>query len=326
MKFLDFNMDIMKEHILIKIIVVMVLICSGQELFGQQDPHYTQYMYNTMSVNPAYAGSRGVLSATALHRSQAIGIKGSPHTQTFAVHSPFRNEQLGIGLSIVNDVIGPAWQTFVDVNLAYTIHINKQQKLSFGMKGGLNSYAVNFANGNAMDDFDPGLQNTTLFLPVIGSGIYFHSNDYFFGVAVPNFLRTSGFSEIENVQAFETTKRLHYYLIGGYAIPLSHRVDFQPTVYSKIVVGAPLSVDLSANFTLDKMISLGAAYRMGDAISTILGLQANRSVFFGYAFDYHISSLRRDNFGSHEFILRYELPRHSKLLYGRRKKVECPNR
>jgi type IX secretion system PorP/SprF family membrane protein len=297
------------------LLTVTVLMLIPKAAFAQQDPNYTQYMYNTMSVNPAYAGSRDVLSATGLHRSLGLGTKGSPYTQTLAVHSPLKNEQVGLGLSIVNDVVGPASQTMVDVNVAYTIYITREQKISFGMKGGIHTMQVDFSQGISKDGNanDPSLTNINLFSPTIGTGLYYHTNNYYIGVAVPDFLLNATYIRAQDISMFEQNRRLHYYLIAGYVMELNERLDFKPAVLTKIVGGAPVAYDFSANFLLDKRIVMGAAYRLGASVSALLGFQANRNFYFGYAFDYNTSPMRLLNGTAHELMIRYEMLKPKKI-------------
>jgi type IX secretion system PorP/SprF family membrane protein len=297
-------------YIIFFIFLAMGITYKG---YGQQDPNYTQYMYNTMSVNPAYAGSRDVLSITGLHRSALVGQNGGPTTQTLAIHSPLKNEQIGLGLSIVNDAIGPASETFADFNFAYSIYLSQNGKLSFGMKAGLRQLRLDFSGAESKDANDATFHNLSSFAPTLGSGLYYHNNDFYVGLAVPNFLRSSNYYFIDEAGGVAFDNSFHYYLISGYVMSLTDRLQFKPAVLTKIVAGAPVAFDLSANFQLDQRFVMGTAYRFGDAVSVLAGFQATQKLYAGYAFDYSLNPMRRYNMGGHEFMLRYEFMRPARV-------------
>ena len=305
------NLLSMKRLILVVSIALLVT-----EIHAQQDPQYTQYMYNTMSVNSAYAGQRDVLSATALYRTQWVGIDGAPETLTFGIHAPLRNERIGLGLNIVSDQLGPAQETSIDGNFSYTVTLDeiRDVELSFGVKGGLHILDTDWSKG-IFRRTDPLFQeNINLISPILGAALYLHSDRAYVGFSVPNFITTSHYDDFQESIA---TERLHYFLIAGYVFDLNRRTKLKPAALIKGVSGAPLIADLSLNALFNEKFTLGLAYRWDDAVSGLLGFQINQSVYIGYAYDATTTRLNNFNSGSHEIILRFELPQVGRVLSPR---------
>jgi type IX secretion system PorP/SprF family membrane protein len=290
-----------------KYLVILLLLC-GVFAVAQQDPQYTQYMYNTLVINPGYTGSVGGVEANLLHRSQWIGIDGAPRTQSFSIHSPYsvKRDNIGVGLSVVNDRIGPSDEIYVDGNFSYTLLTGIEGKLSFGLKAGARVLNTNWARGRYYQDGDP-LLNTNInnkIAPAIGAGIYYYTNNWYAGISVPNFVRTNIY---DDVQESIVSDRLHYYLIAGYVFNLTDNLKFKPALMGKIVSGAPITVDASANFLLQETVTLGAAYRFNDAVSVLAGVQVTENIFVAYSYDYSVTELNKYNNGSHEFMIRFQL-------------------
>jgi type IX secretion system PorP/SprF family membrane protein len=245
------------------------------DLLAQQDAQYTQYMYNTVSVNPAYAGSRGHLSVAALHRSQWVGLDGAPVTQTINLHSPVGYNGVGLGTSIVNDKIGPTSETYFDIDFSYTVKTSDVGRLSFGLKASAHLLDIRFSELNQFapdQTLEQDIDNK--FSPNLGAGIYFHTDKFYAGLSVPRFLQTSHFDESSLSTAKE---QMNFYFITGYVFEMNPLLKFKPTVLAKVVEGAPLQIDLSANFMLNDKFILGAAYRWDAAISGMVGFQLNES-------------------------------------------------
>ena len=292
----------MKQYL--KYTILTLLILSGYWGFSQQDPQFTQYMYNTISVNPAYAGSRGHLSILGMYRSQWVGVNGAPESQVLAVDGPI-GENVGLGLVIVNDQLGPSNETFLDANFSYTLRLDDEnKKLSFGLKAGGRLFNVDFSKGS-FENPDIAFQNNieNRFLPTIGAGIYYHTNKSYLGVAIPNFFAEEHY-DAEALQI--ASERLHYFLIGGTVIDLVPDVKFKPAFFVKWVPGAPVIADVSTNFLIREKLTLGVAYRWDDSFSGLLGLQMTPNLSLGYAYDFTTTDLRNYNFGTHEVFLRYE--------------------
>jgi len=283
-------------------LVLMFTIIVGH---AQQDAQYTQYMYNTINVNPAYAGSRGALSLFALHRAQWVGLDGAPVTNSFSVNTPFNNSNLGLGVSIVNDEIGPSTSNSISADVSYTIPMSETLKLSFGVKGTANLFTIDMTKLNPGDQTDPQFQNIkNEFNPNIGAGIYLHSDKGYVGLSVPNFLEMNAYNDNE-VAIYK--EKMNFYLIGGYVFDLSPSVKFKPAFMTKAVEGSPLQVDVSANFLLIDKLVLGLAYRWSASVSAMAGLQISDAFYVGYSYDFDTTELDKYNSGSHEIFLRYEI-------------------
>ena len=281
---------------------------SVTTLYGQQDAQYTQYMYNTVSVNPGYAGSRGHISIAALHRSQWVGLNGAPTTQTLNLHSPIGYRGVGLGLSIVNDKIGPTSETNLDIDFSYTVYTSTEGRLSFGLKASAHLLDVQFSllDEYGIDDLlRQDIDNK--FSPNIGAGIYYHTDKFYAGLSVPHFLQTSHFAS-SSTSASTAKEQMNFYFITGYVWDLNTFLKFKPTLLTKVVQGAPLQVDLSANFMLNDKFILGAAYRWDAALSGMAGFQISNKFLIGIAYDKETTELGSAAFndGSFEVILRYD--------------------
>lgn len=281
-------------------------------MYSQQDSQFTQYMYNTVNINPAYAGSRGVMSIFGLYRNQWVGLDGAPVTSTASLNTPIGNSNVGLGLSFINDRIGPSDETSISADVSYSVPTSESWKLSFGLKATANLLNVDFTKLNIYNPADPRFQNNVdnKFSPNIGAGVYLHSNKTYFGLSVPNFLETKHFDESassSNSASFVAKERMHYYAIAGHVFDLSPTIQFKPAVLAKAVQGAPLQVDVSGNFLFNEKFTIGAAYRWSAAMSAMVGFQATENWFIGYAYDMETTKLADYNSGSHEIFLRYEL-------------------
>ncbi|RZJ70789.1 MAG: type IX secretion system membrane protein PorP/SprF [Flavobacterium sp.] len=297
----------------VKQYVLLLFMLSAISARAQQDPQYTQYMYNTLTVNPGYTGSAGMLEGTLQHRSQWVGIDGAPRTQAFTIHTPLANERIGLGLSAVNDRLGPADEFHVDANFSYTIPIGYESNLAFGLKAGARILNIDWARGIYEQEGDPYLNNNinNKTTPTIGAGIYYYTEKWYAGVSVPNFIRGEYYDDIRESAVAD---RLHYYVMGGYVFDLSDDLKFKPAVLGKIVSGAPVTVDVSANFMLQEVVTLGASYRYDDSVSALVGFQLTAGIFAGYSYDYSTTALNKYNNGSHEIILRFRLvPRSARI-------------
>ncbi|WP_339894878.1 type IX secretion system membrane protein PorP/SprF [uncultured Algibacter sp.] len=307
---------IQKSSFIKGLILVVFTALLSFETQAQQDPQYTQYMYNTMSVNPGYAGQRNVLSATALYRTQWVGIDGAPKTITFGIHSPLKNERIGLGLNIVSDQLGPAEETSIDANVSYTIPVDESGdlELSFGLKGGLHILDTDWSKGRFQNSDRLFNENIDLISPTLGAGLYLHSEKWYLGLSVPNILNTEYYDDFQESIA---TERLHYFLIGGYVFDLSDNTKLKPAFLVKGVSGAPLIADLSVNALFNDKFTLGLAYRWDDSVSGLVGFQINPGLFLGYAYDATTTALNNYNSGTHEIMLRFELQQIGKILSPR---------
>ncbi|WP_438965253.1 PorP/SprF family type IX secretion system membrane protein [Flavobacterium sp.] len=292
-------------------LLLLVLLLSGIDMYSQQDSQFTQYMYNTININPAYAGSRGVMSVFGLYRNQWVGLDGAPVTMAGSFNTPIANSNIGLGLSVLKDEIGPSDETSVSADISYSIPTSERFKLSFGVKATANLLNIDFTKLNIYNPTDPRFQNSVdnRFSPNVGAGLYFHSDKTYLGLSVPNILETKHFdqSSTSNSASFVATERMHYYFIAGHVFDLSPSLQFKPAVLTKMVQGAPLQVDVSGNFLINEKLTLGVAYRWDAAVSAMAGFQVNDSWFIGYGYDLETTKLGNYNSGSHEIFLRYEL-------------------
>ncbi|MEZ4811739.1 MAG: type IX secretion system membrane protein PorP/SprF [Allomuricauda sp.] len=299
-----------RKHFLIPFLFIGM---AFQSLTAQQDAQYTQYMYNTLTVNPAYAGSRGQLSFAGLYRSQWVGLDGAPETFTINLHSPIRNSRLGYGISIVNDNIGDGvvQETYLDAVISYTLEFADDRKLSFGLKAGGNMISLDF---NGLRNFDQEVVNQdnidNKFSPNFGLGFYYHTNTFYAGLSAPNILETEYFDN-DNSEGvnFLSAQRINFYFITGYVFDLGTDLKFKPALLTKAVGGAPLQVDLSASFLFADKFSFGAAYRWDAALSGLVGFQLTEQLMVGLAYDKETTELGGTQFndGSFEVFLRLEL-------------------
>lgn len=298
-----------------KISLVWGLFLAGLTMYSQQDSQYTQYMYNTINVNPAYAGSRDAISVFGLYRTQWVGLDGAPDTGVFSISSPV-GERLGLGLSFVNDRIGISDESTIAADFSYAIPISENYKLAFGLKATAHLLNVDFNKLNVHSG-DPDFQNNidNLFSPNVGAGIYLYSDKFYVGLSVPHILETDHYDDNTTSVASE---RMHGYLITGYVFDLSDRTKFKPAALAKAVEGSPLQVDLTGNFMFNEKFVLGVAWRWSAAVSGLAGFQVNDNWFIGYSYDAETTRLANYNSGSHEIFLRYEIMNRNRRIISPR--------
>jgi type IX secretion system PorP/SprF family membrane protein len=287
-----------------KRLILLTLLLSGFLSFAQQDAQFTQYMYNTININPAYAGSRGVMSVFALHRTQWVGLDGAPVTNTASINTPLNNSNLGLGISIITDKIGPTDENTISADLSYTIPTSETFKLSFGIKATGNLFSLDASKLNPVVS-DPSIRDyNNKFTPNIGAGVYLHSDKAYIGLSVPNFIESNRYDDNE-VAIFK--EKINFYLITGYVFDLNYNVKFKPALLTKIVTGAPAQVDISGNFLFSDKFTVGVAYRWSAAVSAMVGFQVTDGLYIGYGYDLETTKLANYNAGSHEVFLRYEI-------------------
>lgn len=290
------------KHFYILISILFVGLFSVQ---AQQLPQFTQYMYNTISINPAYAGNRDALSVTALNRNQWVGINGAPVTQTLSINSPLRNEQIGLGLSVINDRTGYEKYTYLYADVSYTINVSENTTLSFGLKGGFSYYNLDedlFNNQSVLNDpfFNDQFNRWT---PNFGAGLYLSSQNWYVGLSAPKFINNNN----NKFQEYVALEQVHYYLTGGYVFDMSATWKLRPSFLIKETKGAPLSYDITGTAIYNEKLYLGLDYRINDAVGAFVEFQIIEPLRIGYAYDYTISDLHPYTSGSHEIILIYEL-------------------
>lgn len=279
-------------------------------VFGQQNPQYTQYMYNMNVLNPAYAGSKGITSIGILGRTQWVGVEGAPETMTLSGHTPV-GKSVGLGMSIIHDEIGPVKENNVYADFSYTIFTSEEGRLAFGIKTG-----VTFLDVRELIMVNPDPLNIPIHQasPNFGVGILYYTNKFYLGFSVPNFLETKHLEKSEGIVSTATEKN-HYFLTSGYVFDVADNLKLKPSTMIKAAMGAPISVDLSLNLFVDKRVEFGLSYRFDDSISGMVGFQVSDDFRLGYAYDYTTSKFGNFNSGSHEIILLFDF---------NKKNIKCP--
>ncbi len=292
-----------------KITAIIVLALLSASMHAQQDAMFTHYMYNTLAVNPAYAGSRDALTATALHRSQWVDFAGAPVTQTLTLHAPVKSKNIGLGFSLVSDRIGPVKNSSAVADFAYIIKLNEKSKLSFGLKGGLNVMQANLTMLALDQANDAAFQEniSSKMLLNFGFGIYYSRERFYFGLSTPKLLENNFKTNTTLGATSLMTDKRHYFLIAGTVIKLSDAVEFKPTTFIKATYAAPIEGDITATFIINKKFLIGGMYRTGDAVGALLGFNITDQFHVGYSFDwsYGIKTFKY-NQGSHELMLSYD--------------------
>ncbi|MFH7014414.1 type IX secretion system membrane protein PorP/SprF [Flavobacterium sp. FlaQc-52] len=287
-------------------LILFVILFTAIASHAQQDAQYTQYMYNTININPAYAGSRGVLSAFGLYRTQWVGLDGAPETGTLSVNTPINSSNVGVGVSLVSDKIGPTNENTLSADLSYSIQVSAESKISFGIKGSANLFNLDINKLNLADQGDPQFQDfSNKFNPNIGAGVYWHSDKAYVGLSVPNFIETNRYDDNDIVIYKD---KINYYFMTGYVFNLDdyQYIKFKPAALVKMIQGVPLQVDVSANFMFNDKFVAGLAYRWNASLSAMAGFQVTDGLYIGYGYDRETTRLNNYNSGSHEIFLRYE--------------------
>jgi type IX secretion system PorP/SprF family membrane protein len=294
-----------------RILAVLVLILGSLTINAQQAPMYTHYMYNTLMINPGYAGSRDALTVTALYRSQWVDFKGAPVTQTLTMHTPLRSEHIGIGLSVLNDKIGPSNNTSLTGDFAFIMQLTQKSKLALGLSAGVNIFKANLSTLELDQQNDPvfltNINNNVT--PNFGFGAYYSRERFYAGISVPNLLQNSFtvVDESKNIDILIGKEQRHYFFIAGTMLNISNNLAFKPTTLIKVTSAAPVQADFTASFIIGKKLLLGAMIRSGDAIGGLVGLDITDQLHLGYSFDwsYGLKTFKYNN-GSHEIVLRYD--------------------
>lgn len=304
-----------------KLLFIALIVVSSFSLFGQQDAMFTHYMFNTLSVNPGYAGSRDALTVTALHRSQWVGFDGAPLTQTLTMHTPVFRDNIGVGFSIINDKIGPVNVTAMYLDYSYSIKVTEKSNLAFGLKGGLNIRRNNLANLDIIDQADQSFMYSqqSMLLPNFGFGLYYSSDRYYAGVSVPKLLKNDfETNEVSGGTSFASEER-HVFLIGGAVFDLNEDMKIKPTTFIKYTYGAPLEADLTGTLIFKDKFWGGLMFRTGDAVGLLFGVNIDEQLACGYSYDFSFGlNTGRYNSGSHEIMIVYD------FIYKNKSKIRSP--
>ena len=279
---------------------------------AQQDPQYTQYMYNMNVVNPAYAGSKESLAIGLLYRSQWLGITDAPKTATLSVHSPV-GKNVGLGLSVISDKIGPVEENNVYADFSYTLNLGGEHRLAFGLKAGATFQNIglfsDIGNGFVPDPSDEAFsENTSNTYLNIGSGAFYYTDKYYVSISVPNMIKSTYLDVTTNGQEYKYgSEVLHYFISAGYVFDFSTEIKFKPSFLIKSAFNAPTSIDLSANFLLYDRFEIGAMYRLEDSVGAMANFAVTPDIRIGYAYDYTTSDLNIKASGSHEIMVLFDL-------------------
>ncbi|MCC6700554.1 MAG: type IX secretion system membrane protein PorP/SprF [Fluviicola sp.] len=296
-----------------KNLVLTILCLNALTAFSQQLGSYSHHSFNTLVVNPAYAGSREALSITTLSRAQWVGFKGAPITNTLTAHMPLRNNSMGLGLSFVNDKIGPVNSTSVSIDYAYRIRFNSESGLSFGLKSTAQFTQINLNDLVAIDANDNMVTGSvrSQFNPNFGLGAFYSNNKFYVGVSSPLLLQHD--LEVQNITTSQALMKRHFFINTGTVIKLNSHYSFKPSIQLKMVSGAAPQADFSAIFTIPANFELGMTYRTNDAIGFLAGIIVNNRFRIGYGFDFSTNvRTGMNNSGTHELLLRYELTNRGK--------------
>ena len=298
----------------------MLVMLVAINTSAQQEAMFSHYSFNTLSVNPAYAGTRGALTMTGVHRSQWVNFPGAPITQTVSVHSPIFSDKLGVGLSLLNDKIGKSKNSSVFADFSYKLRLGNGQ-LSFGLKGGIS------VRSDKLTEIDTDTEDDPLFaqdvqsriVPNFGAGAYYYTENFYVGISTPQVLEND-FSIEGTDQKLNLAER-HYYFIAGAMLNLSKnkKIKLKPTAYIKYVAGAPLAIDVTALVYFNNRFWVGPMFRYGDAAGMLIGVNITEQFALSYGYDWSFAnSSSRYNAGSHELLLRYD------FIFNNKEKIESP--
>jgi type IX secretion system PorP/SprF family membrane protein len=293
-----------KYFICLKVAILIVVLFPGKAI-SQEKTVYTQYMFNMLAINPAYAGSQNILNATAYYRKQWVGLDGAPNTQTFSVHSATKKKKIGIGVFAMRDGIGVHSELNFYTCYAYKIKLSRKSILSMGLQAGFNNLSSNYRSLTLVDPNDPNFSDKTKFSPNVGAGLYYYlANKAYIGFSVPYMIKNRVLPK--SINSFGKQAR-YYFLSAGYVMNLNQDVKVKPSTLLRYEEGAPLGFDLNANFILKEVVNIGGSYRSGDSMSLLLMLQLTPRWQLGYAYDFTTSGLNRFTQGSHEILLNYRI-------------------
>lgn len=299
----------------VKRLVVFILFIAGFTANAQQDPMYTQYMFNTQTMNPAYAGTWESVSFMVLARQQWAGMEGAPQTYTFSMQAPLKNERVALGLNVINDKTGLEKRFYMFGDYSYLVPINHKTSLRLGLKGGFTNYSNDLmaytTNAPKSATIDPAFQGEIdrKFIPNFGVGAFMYGDRYYVGLSLPKILNHDFENNYNNLSV--TSELRHYFLMAGLVFNLGENLKFKPTVLTKASftseTGSPVQLDLTANFLFKERFWLGAMYRTGDSFGFIAQWIIDNKLRIGYSYDYTTSNLQSLQSGTHEIMLSYEM-------------------
>jgi type IX secretion system PorP/SprF family membrane protein len=288
--------------------IVWLLLFFSAKTGAQQSPMYAQYMFNMMNINPAYAGSRGTTSITALYRNQWVGIRNAPRTATLSMDMPVNEERIGLGFQLYDDRLGAERTTGFNFSYAFRIRMSDAGTLSLGVQGGVLNYRASYTNLNTRQAGDPVFaQDLSGFLPAAAAGVFYNADNFYAGISTPALLKAKlGYDGQADVAA-AAGRDLQLYATTGYVIRMSDNIVLKPSTLIKVSSGAPAQFDINLNAWFHDVISVGFSYRTGDAYVGMMELQVHKQLRLGYAYEHPFTDLGTFTSGTHELMLRVEL-------------------
>lgn len=295
------------KYLFSRIILGCGLLFCAFESSAQQDPMYTQYMDNLSIINPAYAGSKDLLSMMVVSRKQWVSMPNTPFSNTFSINSPIKELNMGLGFSVLADKVGPIRQTGFYVDYAYQLFFSHQRTLALGLKGGVNFYDANLTDLSTNDPNDPVFANdiNRNFLPNLGVGAFFYTNKYYVGLSLPKLIENEINKNAVSVQNV-SKEEMHLYFMSGYVFDVNRIVKFKPSILLKYVKNAPVSIDFGSTFLFYDRLWLGAIYRVGDSFAGLFQIQITNQLKIGYSYDLPINQLGAFNNGTHEVMINFD--------------------
>lgn len=293
-----------------------ILLASVTASRAQQVAQYSQYMFNGLAINPAYAGSHDALSATFLARFQNVGLEGSPNTQTFSIHSPVLNKRIALGMLVVHDRISIFDQTGIHFSYAYRLPVSKKGTLSMGLQGGLGFYRADYSRLDLYSPNDPSFgSDVRETRPNIGAGLYYYTNLAYVGISMPH-LVNNVFDRGGQFQTVYQNKPI--ILTGGYVITLNRLLKFKPNALLKFLDERPVEFDLNANFLLDEVLWVGLSYKSSHSLALLTQFQITDQLQFGYSYQASIGPINTVAIGSHEVMVNYRFVYNKKGIVSPR--------
>jgi type IX secretion system PorP/SprF family membrane protein len=291
------------------VFLLLALLMGREEIYAQTYPGFSQFLVNGMVINPAYAGSRGTMSALLSMRKQWSGVEGAPVFQTVSVHAPMKNDRVALGLLYNRQTYGVTEMQNIYGVYAYHIHIGRNSRLAFGIQGGVDINNSNFAGVPTALPNDPAFTEGVdlRILPNVGAGVYLYNNDFFMGLSIPAFLSYRESGTPSSLKVYHSVQNYDLLLLTGGLITFTESFRFKPSILLKYSLTKPLEVDVNGNFIIADFIWLGASYRMAEeSLIGILEIQATQQIKLGYSYDYQLGTLGSFSKGTHEFLMRFE--------------------
>lgn len=292
-------------------VLLLLLITSVK---GQEENKYTQYMYNQMNINPAYAGSQNKTILFSQYRTQWVGLEGAPQTMNFSINSPISERGNGLGFTLENEKIGPTLKTSVNLSFSYAIEFNNDIMLFFGVTAGGNSFQIDYTKLNIKDNEIEMTGNLSKLSPNIGAGVYLQSDKWYVGASVPKILETKFFNDYKNTIASENKT---FYIHGGYIFDINHNLLFKPSFLFNFANDRPIDMNVSANFLFNDSFTVGTSYKLNSSLSALVSFNVSKKINIGYAYDHTLTNIGNYTNGSHEIFLKFNLEPIIRTAIGR---------